>query len=278
MPTRWRARRELVRVARRHRRPQPTLESSARARSAASARAMPCARSAARRRFCPAVIRGSSDPYGSWNTPSASSGAARAARRVRAVLTSWPSKRMRPSLGSISRSTSRPSVLLPLPVSPTRPSVSPRASVKGHVVHRRTLGTRRPEQRAPAAEALAQPATSRSALMPPPRARPAGGTRRDGRPRAARAARGGTPPARSPRSSAARTRSRRAACRVRRACGAIAASRLRPAPRCRGCCGTARFVYGWRGARKRPPRPCRLDHAAGVHHRHAIGLPRHHAG
>ena len=56
--------------------------------------------------------------------------------RRRAPRTSRPSKRTVPGVGSISRSTSRPTVDLPQPDSPTSASVSPASTVKRHAVDR----------------------------------------------------------------------------------------------------------------------------------------------
>jgi hypothetical protein len=49
---------------------------------------------------------------------------------------SVPSSRMRPASASSSRSSRRPSVLLPQPLSPTMASVSPRATVQVDAIHR----------------------------------------------------------------------------------------------------------------------------------------------
>ena len=43
------------------------------------------------------------------------------------LVRSWPSKRTLPSVGSISRMSRRPVVVLPLPLSPARPKTSPRS-------------------------------------------------------------------------------------------------------------------------------------------------------
>ena len=45
-------------------------------------------------------------------------------------LTSWPSNRISPAVGRSSRRMQRPVVVLPQPLSPTRPSVSPRLMSK----------------------------------------------------------------------------------------------------------------------------------------------------
>ena len=62
-------------------------------------------------------------------TRSASRDAACAARCGRGPISSSPSNLIEPDVGSISRSRQRPTVVLPLPDSPTRPSVSPASSV-----------------------------------------------------------------------------------------------------------------------------------------------------
>ena len=72
----------------------------------------------------------------------------RSSRSLSAVI-SRPSKRIRPAVGSISRSTSRPSVDLPQPDSPTSASVSPAVERKADAVDRRQHRSRTAEQRAP---------------------------------------------------------------------------------------------------------------------------------
>ncbi len=99
-------------------------------------------------------------------------------------------------------------------------------------------------------------------------------------PVAARASRRGRRPA--PGRSAARRRSR-AAARAGSTPGrgsrtAALAGRGCPA----ACCLPGRqasrpCVYGWRGARTARRTGARLDDAAGVHHRHVVGVMRHHA-
>src|SRR5262249_21904776 len=72
------------------------------------------------------VIVGFSDEYGSWKTTWTR---LRNRRRADAPPSTIdvPSKRMSPDVGRSSCNRSRPSVLLPDPLSPTTPSVSPRA-------------------------------------------------------------------------------------------------------------------------------------------------------
>ena len=70
------------------------------------------------------VIRGSSEPIGSWKMICISLRSA-FMRRCGSLVTSRPSNSMRPEVGSTNRSTVRPSVDFPQPDSPTRPSVSP---------------------------------------------------------------------------------------------------------------------------------------------------------
>ena len=73
----------------------------------------------------PMGVRGSSDAYGSWKMI-----CIRRRYGLRLLLLSRvmsvPSNTMVPDVGSISRSSRRPTVVLPDPDSPTRPSVSPR--------------------------------------------------------------------------------------------------------------------------------------------------------
>ena len=80
-------------------------------------------------------MRGLSAPYGSWKMICIGA----------ALLAAAPSRRARDvgaveqdgaAVGSISRISRRPSVDLPQPDSPTRPSVSPGMDVELHVVHR----------------------------------------------------------------------------------------------------------------------------------------------
>ena len=73
------------------------------------------------------VIRGLSDAYGSWNTICNSRRMSRICR-LRSRVMSRPPNMIVPDVGSISFITVRPSVVLPQPDSPTRPSVSPSVS------------------------------------------------------------------------------------------------------------------------------------------------------
>src|SRR5271169_5211436 len=75
---------------------------------------------------------------------------------------------MRPLVGVVSRSTARPSVLLPEPDSPTRPSTSCRAIEKDTSSTARTCCRRRPSQRPPTAYHCERPRTSRIAGVPEP--------------------------------------------------------------------------------------------------------------
>src|SRR6266700_468372 len=77
----------------------------------------------------PTVCRGFSDKYGSWKMIWRSWRIGRSAPPLRWVM-SRPSKTIFPPVGSSSRTTARPVVVLPQPDSPTRPSVSPGATVK----------------------------------------------------------------------------------------------------------------------------------------------------
>ncbi len=77
----------------------------------------------------PTVIRGSSDPYGSWKMICIRRRYLRSSPGS-SVLRSTPSKRTDPPVASRSRIIARPIVLLPQPDSPTRPSVSPRRTAK----------------------------------------------------------------------------------------------------------------------------------------------------
>ena len=79
-------------------------------------------------------LRGLSDEYGSWNTICAS-GRAPACRELRAPVRRPPIV-MRPASGSLRPTTRRPSVDLPLPLSPTSAKISPRRDLDRHVVDR----------------------------------------------------------------------------------------------------------------------------------------------
>ena len=73
----------------------------------------------------PIVLRGFSDEYGSWKIICTSRLTAFSAAPFRRVM-SLPSKSISPAVASSRRVISRAVVLLPQPVSPTIPSVSPR--------------------------------------------------------------------------------------------------------------------------------------------------------
>ena len=85
--------------------------------------------------IAPTVMRGLSEANGSWKMICM---LRRMARRLllSRPSTSWPSKLISPSLGSIRRSTQRPVVDLPQPDSPTSPSVSPGCDVERNAVDR----------------------------------------------------------------------------------------------------------------------------------------------
>ena len=72
----------------------------------------------------PTVLRGFSDAYGSWKIICMSRRRSRSSPPFRCVM-SRPSNSIVPSVTSNSRMTTRASVDLPQPVSPTRPNVSP---------------------------------------------------------------------------------------------------------------------------------------------------------
>src|SRR5690348_7852358 len=74
-------------------------------------------------------MRGFRDAYGSWKITWMRRRIARSPRSSSAVR-STPSKRMRPLVGRSRCRMQRPVVVLPQPDSPTRPSVSPRRTVK----------------------------------------------------------------------------------------------------------------------------------------------------
>ena len=72
----------------------------------------------------PQVMRGLSDEYGSWKTMCISRRSGRSSRRDVCVM-SRPLRRIVPDVGSCRRTTQLPTVDLPLPDSPTSPSISP---------------------------------------------------------------------------------------------------------------------------------------------------------
>ena len=71
-------------------------------------------------------MRGSSDPTESWKTICMSRARSPSCPSCESASTSTPSNSISPAVGSISRSSVRPSVDLPQPDSPTSPTVSPR--------------------------------------------------------------------------------------------------------------------------------------------------------
>ena len=77
----------------------------------------------------PARFLGLSEENGSWKMICISRRKGRMSSLPRCV-TSWPSSRMVPAVGSIRRRMTRPTVVLPQPLSPTSPSVSPAPMVK----------------------------------------------------------------------------------------------------------------------------------------------------
>ena len=77
----------------------------------------------------PARMRGLSEENGSWKMICICWRNGRSSVLPRWVM-SRPSSRTVPAVGSIRRSTARPTVVLPQPDSPTSPSVSPGPIVK----------------------------------------------------------------------------------------------------------------------------------------------------
>ncbi len=74
-------------------------------------------------------MRGFSDAYGSWNTTWMSRRAALSSRLL-SSKSGLPSNVTLPDVGGSRRRMTLPSVVLPQPDSPTRPSVSPSVTVK----------------------------------------------------------------------------------------------------------------------------------------------------
>ena len=81
------------------------------------------------------VMRGLSDENGSWKTMCSSRRSGRSARRERCVM-SVPRRRIVPAVGSTSRRMHFAIVDLPLPDSPTSPSISPAAERERDAVDR----------------------------------------------------------------------------------------------------------------------------------------------
>ena len=130
MPMRWRWPPEnwcgkLSICARR----SPTRSNSAATRSRrAPLASTPCTLSGSPT-MSPARFRGLSEENGSWKMICICRRKGRISSLPRRV-TSWPSSRMVPAVGSIRRRMARPTVVLPQPISPTSPSVSPGPIVK----------------------------------------------------------------------------------------------------------------------------------------------------
>src|SRR5207237_379631 len=101
-----------------------------------------------------------------------------------------PANRMRPAVGSLSRSTSRPTVDLPEPDSPTNASVLPASTVKLTPSTAFTCASGRPKIERRATKRFTSPSASTSGLTPPTspaaRADSATSVRRDRRRAAAR--------------------------------------------------------------------------------------------
>ncbi len=199
-----------------------------------------------------------------------------------------PSKRTRPAVGSISRSTSRPSVDLPQPDSPTTPSVSPGRSVRSTPSTARTAPLARPNSRAHrevldqalALAAAARRSCGRLPAEPRPaahrgRAAPAS---RPARWRVARPSRQRRRVASAQRASANGQRGGEAAAgRAAQRVGHLALDRGQPRAARRAAAGSSRAARRCRdaAARANSARHRRLlDDAAGVHHRHLVGRSR----
>ena len=196
-------------------------------------------------------MRGSSEPNGSWKTICASlaerRAARRAERRARRARRSGPRRRV----GSISRSISRASVLLPQPLSPTSASVSPGATsrstsstAESQLVGRPRHVARRPgsASSARARGAAAQPCERvrgcSSGAHGRPRSRSSAGCVSSQRSIAVRAAR---------REAAGRAEAGRGRARARRSPAARLPRRRAPAccaagPACRDGAGASKIV------------------------------------
>ncbi len=203
-----------------------------------------------------------------------------------------PSNRTLPALGSRRRSASRPSVDLPQPLSPIRPRHSPGAIVEIDTHRRRGLRARhgatkrassdgtRGEVAGDAADVAAAAATA----MTPVTATPGGDSDVTPSPR------GSSGPRHRAVRSAWRSRRGRCAAGSGRRSGSRPASRIgirdaagnRGATRASGRSSGGRRAeqprgVGMRGARDDPRGRAGLDHLAGIHHRDAVAMFRHHA-
>ena len=209
-------------------------------------------------------------------------GRSRAACRASGRAARPPGSTTEPGSGAISPSSTRASVVLPLPDSPTRPSVSPRCTLKSTPASAWTVPTRRKVLR----QLLDARVTGRRCALGRQRrasttAWPAAGrapARGSGSARSAAsptskytaAARCGSGPARA--RSAARTCSRSRACAGR---GQEAGNGVQPvagpcAARAAGCSAAARPCTGAAGRRTPAERRSLLDQLAGVQHAHPV--------
>ena len=161
MPMRWRCRPRtragsagVVRLQADHVHHPATL-----ARRSVGARGRGCA---APRRCCRrSACAGRGWRTGSWKMICIRRRYGRSAAPLSVVM-SWPSKRIVPAVGSMSRSSSRPTVVLPQPDSPTSPRVSPRADVEADAIDRLDLGRRPLEDAALIGKCLTRSRTSTS--------------------------------------------------------------------------------------------------------------------
>ena len=118
----------------------------------------------------PTVIRGLSDAYGSWKMICMS----RRCRRMASLPNpnrSTPSKSTCPAVASTSRSMSLPSVVLPQPLSPTTPKVSPRPIARSTPSTALTWACTRPQNPRRTGKCFLSPLTSTKGaawLMRPP--------------------------------------------------------------------------------------------------------------
>ena len=118
----------------------------------------------------PTRRRGFSEPYGSWKIICISRRSGRSSARD-SVLMSVPSNVTRPAVRSYSRVMQRASVDLPQPVSPTRPSVSPRSTSRLTPSTARSDGGAAPKSlRRPTGKYLRRPRPRASSLRASPEA------------------------------------------------------------------------------------------------------------
>ena len=264
--------RELVRVAVPQLRPQADrVEQLAHASVDVAARATSRWMRSGSPTISPQVMRGLSDEYGSWKTMCISRRSGRSSRRDACVM-SRPLSRIVPAVGSSSRTTQLPTVDLPLPDSPTSPSISP-APIVNDTPSTACTTPPPPNTCEPDVEVLDEVLDLERRDVPSLNSTPDGSTRRGGPAPTSRS--GGTSRVRLLVGARAAVGERAGRPRPveRRARG--------PGSRCslpfwsalpgRGIAPSRPIVYGCCGSREELVDRRLLDLASGVHDEHAVG-------